>query len=424
MKKLLTNARILKMDGTPIFDGYVEITDNKISYVGKEFSFNKGDYEEVIDCEGNLLMPGFKNAHTHSAMTFLRSAADDLQLHRWLTEVCFPAEAKLTPEDIYYLTKLCILEYLTSGITAFFDMYFFPKEIIRAAKEYGMRALIGLLRSSNNTDDDIRKMYHENNEKEESLTRCVMNLHAEYTSTKEERAALKVLIDELKSPLYAHIAETEDEVKGCYERYGVSPTELLVSEGLFKYGGGGFHCIYMSDKDLQLFKDNHLAIVTNPGSNSKLASGVCDVKKIKENGIELAIGTDGPASNNCLDMFKEMMLVTNLSKLKEKDAASMPAEDVLYMATVGGSKAMMLDKAMYLEKGQLADIIMIDLHRPNMQPINNIVKNLVYAGSKDNIKMTMVDGKILYYNRKFYVGDDIEELYKKCQQITDKLLEK
>ena len=422
MKKLFTNARILKMDGTPIFDGYVEITDNKISYVGKEFSFNKADYERVIDCEGNLLMPGFKDAHTHSAMTFLRSAADDLPLDKWLREVCFPAEDKLKPEDIYYLTKLAILEYLSSGITAVFDMYFYPREIIKAFNDYGMRALVQIFKTSYYTMDEVKNIYRECNDLEESLVRCVFGVHAEYTSSLDDLALAKGLIEEFKSPFFSHISETKLEVKACYEKYGVSPTKLFFDHGLFKYGGGGYHCIYMSDEDLQIFKDHNLSIVINPGSNAKLASGVCDVKKIKEYGIELAIGTDGAASNNCLDMFKEMMLVTNLSKLKEMSAESIPADDVLHMATVGGSKVMMLDKAMYLEKGQFADIIMIDLKRPNMQPINNIVKNLVYSGSKDNVKMTMINGRILYYDRKFYVNDDIDELYKKCQDITDRLL--
>ena len=421
MKTLFKNVRILKMSGEDIFFGELVVTENRISYVGLKAPENER-YDRVIDGNGNLLIPAFKDAHAHSAMVFLRSHADDMSLQDWLFKYCIPAEENLTPDDVYELSKLAFLEYLTSGISACFDQYYFPFAIAKAAKEIGFRTVVLATYTSYLSKEQLKDLYKEFNNDEESLVHYVLGIHAEYTVSEEELAVMNELVHEFKAPFYTHLSETKKEVEECYQRRGISPVKYLVDKGVFDYGGGGFHCIYMNDEDLQMFKDKNLYVVTNPGSNSKLASGVADIEKIKKYGINIAIGTDGAASNNCLDMFKEMMLVTNLSKLKNNDPSVTPAEEVLKMATVNGALAMNLKDADVLEVGKLADIVMIDLHRPNMQPIHNIVKNLVYSGSKENVKMTMVNGKILYEDGKFFVGQDVEEIYQKCQQIADKLI--
>ena len=191
----------------------------------------------------------------------------------------------------------------------------------------------------------------------------------------------------------------------CIARTGMTPTAYLDSLGMFEYGGGGFHCVHMTEEDLRIFQKRGLSVVTNPGSNTKLASGIAPIRRMMELGINIGIGTDGPASNNCLDMFREMFLTTGLAKLREKDAAVVDAGQVLYMATAGGAKACGLNECDALAEGKLADLIMIDLHQPNMQPLNNIAKNLVYSGSKQNVKLTMVNGRILYENGEFFVGE-------------------
>ena len=190
---------------------------------------------------------------------------------------------------------------------------------------------------------------------------------------------------------------------------------------MFNYGGGGYHCVHMSDEDLRIFKENHLFVITNPASNCKLASGIAPIAAYLKENIPVAIGTDGPASNNCLDMFREMFLVTGLSKIRERDAACMDAIKVLKMATVNGAKAMHLDNADVLAKGKLADIIMIDLYQPNMQPLHNIEKNIVYSGSKQNVKMTMIGGTILYMDGKFSIKEDVGEIYKATERIVRRL---
>ena len=419
MKTLLKNAKILKMDDSPLFEGNIVIQNENIIYIGNDYD-KFGPFDQVHDCLGNVLMPGFKNAHTHNAMTFVSSKTDDLSLHDWLFNAIFPREELLKEDDVYHLSKVAFLEMLTSGITACFDQYYFPLSTGKAAEEMGFKVL--LLGTYNTTygHEGLVNLYKSLNNGN-GLVRYCFGIHAEYTTTDEEVESISRLTHELKAPFYVHISETESEVKECYERRGMSPVEYFASKGLFDYGGGGYHCIYFSDKDIEIFKKYNLNIVTCPGSNSKLASGIAPLYRYKEEGLNIAIGTDGPASNNCLDFFKEMTLVTGLQKLITKDPTAFPAYEVLKMATVNGAKAMGMDDADILEVGKKADIIEIDLNRPNMQPHNNIVNNIVYSGSKDNIRMTMINGKILYLDRKFYVGQDVKEIYKNCQLVTDRI---
>lgn len=421
MKIKFINARVLTMKkDEPIFFGQVDVEDNIISYVGPQHN-DKDSYDRIIDCHGNLLMPGFKNAHTHSAMTFLRSYADDLSLHDWLYDQVFPAEECLTDNDVYELSKLAILEYLTSGITANFDMYMKPDMIAKAAIDTGFRTVIlGCVNNFTESVPIMKNNYTRLNQLSPLVT-YRLGFHAEYTTDYNILVELSKLANELKEPVYTHSSETESEVQGCLARYSKTPTQLFADLGLFNYGGGCYHCVVMTKDDIDIMKKYHVSIITCPGSNTKLASGIANITDFDSNNINLAIGTDGPASNNCLDMFREMFLVTGLQKLALKDASAMDAYKVLEMATVGGAKAMLLDNADTLEKGKLADIIMLDLHQPNMQPINNIEKNIVYSGSKQNVIMTMINGKILYENGHFFINEDVELLYERCQNITDRI---
>lgn len=232
---------------------------------------------------------------------------------------------------------------------------------------------------------------------------------------------MAALAKKYKAPVYTHNSETMEEVQGCIERYGMTPTEFLDSIGMFNYGGGGFHCVHMTDKDLNICKEKNIWVVTNPASNLKLASGIAPVQKMLDMGIGLAIGTDGAASNNCLDMFREMFLTTALQKVSIPDASAADASDILYMATSGGALAMGLTDCDTLEKGKYADLIMLDIHQPNMQPLNNIAKNIVYSGSKQNVKMTMVAGKILYEDGKFNIGTDAEEIYAQANERIERM---
>lgn len=431
MRLRLYHAKILTMEeNREIFEGEVWIEDSRILYVGtgedKEEFFRKSGkvcmlWDEEIDCQGNLLMPGFKNAHTHSGMTFLRSFADDMPLDDWLHKQIFPAEAKLTPKDITANTRLAVLEYLTSGITAIFDMYVNPEAVGKGCEEMGMRCvLVSGLNDFVQTPEIMEQQYLTLNRKD-SLVSFMLGFHAEYTCSKELLGKVAELAGKYKAPVFTHLCETKKEVAECVKRYGMTPPLFLDSLGIFDYGGGGYHGVYMSEKDMELWEKKKLHIVTNPASNLKLASGIAPIKEYERRGINVAIGTDGPASNNCLDMFREMFLVTGLSKVREEDAAAVDAVQVLKMATVGGAKAMGLTECDVLAAGKKADMILLDLHMPNMQPFNHIVKNIVYSGSKQNVKMTMIDGKILYRDGKFYTDFMPEEIYEEVNGITKRI---
>lgn len=409
------NAGIIVNDNNipKIIRGELCVKNNIISYIGDEIQHNM-KFDREINLDGNIISAGFKNAHTHSPMTFLRSYADDLPLDRWLSDKVFPLEKKLTPEHIYCFTKIAVMEYLTSGITSCFDMYFQPQSMADAAADCGFRmVLCGEINNFTETPEKIDEYYSKFNSYN-PLISYQLGFHAEYTSDIHILKSIARLSQKYKAPVFMHNSETAKEVKDCIRRYNMTPTVLFDSLGMFEYGGGGFHCIHMTKEDMEIFRRKKLWAVTNPSSNLKLASGIAPISEMLSENINIAIGTDGSASNNCLDMFREMFLVTGLQKIRQKNAAACPAEKVLQMAVQGGAEAMGLYDCNELKAGKKADLIVIDMHMPNMQPVNNIVKNIVYSGSKINIKMTMVNGRILYENGQFFIGEEPEDIYRKA----------
>ncbi|MBE6889592.1 MAG: amidohydrolase [Ruminococcaceae bacterium] len=416
MKLRFYNAKILTMVDDNIIEGELHTDGGKITYVGAPKA-EQGSFDREIDLSGKLIIPGFKNAHTHGAMTFLRSFADDLPLNDWLYQQVFPHEAKLTEEAIYVFTQLANMEYLTSGITSSFDMYFKLDSYAKANTDMGFRTVLcGSINDFGGTVEGIEEEYNKFNSYNELIS-YQLGFHAEYTTKRETLEGMAALSQKYKAPMYTHNSETKSEVEGCKERYGMTPTQLFDKLGMLEYGGGGFHCVWFDEKDMEIYRDKRLYMVTNPSSNLKLASGIAPICEMKRKGMtNFAIGTDGAASNNCLDMFREMFLVTGLQKVREYDASACPAFDVLEMATKGGALAMGLKDCDVLAEGKCADFAVIDLMQPNMQPLHNIAKNLVYAGSKQNICMTVVNGKVLYENGKFLTVD-ANEVYERANKL-------
>lgn len=418
----LTNARILPMqvaDATMLC-GELWVQDGIITMIGDPKGKELPAFDREIDCNGNLLLPGFKNAHTHSAMTFLRSFADDKPLHNWLHEDVFPMEAHLTGDDIYTLTKLAVLEYLSGGITAAFDMYFAVDRISDCARDTGFRfVLCGAANDFGGTAEELRHDYETYN-RAHPLISDRLGFHAEYTTNEALLKEIAALAHELKQPVFTHIAETKAEVEDCVRRTGMSPIAYLDSLGMFDFGGGGFHMVHPMEGDLEIMKKRGLYVCTNPGSNVKLSSGIAPVEAYYQAGIPVAIGTDGAASNNCLDFFREMFLVTGLQKLT-CGAAAADAIHVLHSACSVGARMMGLTNCDCLAVGKQADLIMLDLHMPNMQPLNNIAKNVVYSGCKSNVALTMIAGRILYERGAYTFDVDPEAVYAQANGIIQRI---
>lgn len=393
-----------------------EIDAERVTKEEKEVLF-----DEQIDCVGNLLMPGFKNCHAHGPMTFLRSFADDLPLQEWLNQMIFPAEAKLTEEDIYVLMQLAVLEYLKSGITTSFEMYFHPEMIAKACIDMGFRVVISgtVFGNENQVEEAVAtlKNDYERFHQCHPLVDYRLGFHSEYSCCRKLLEQIAVLSKEYQAPVYMHNSETKREVEECMARHGMTPIRLMNEVGLFEYGGAGHHVLYTDKTDRRILEEKGIYVVTNPSSNLKLASGIAPIKEYVEAGISVAIGTDGPASNNSLNFFKELYLATTLQKVKYNDAAALSPKEVLYMATVNGANLLGLDACNEIAVGKQADLILIDLLKPNMQPMNHIVENLVYSGSIDNVIMTMVAGDILYVDGTYQIKDDPIDIYERANQI-------
>jgi 5-methylthioadenosine/S-adenosylhomocysteine deaminase len=288
------NGRVLTLtDGLNITGDEVWTDGSVVSYVGPERT-DAPFFERQIDLHGDLLMPGFKNAHTHSAMTFLRSYADDLPLRSWLFDKVFPLEARLTPEHIYAFTKLAIMEYLTGGITAGFDMYYHLDAYAKANIDCGFRTAICCAVGASNPDWKSAERGYVHFNSLDPLISYKLGFHAEYTADDALLRYLSELSHAFKAPVWTHNSETAAEVEGCIDRHGMTPTQYFERLGLFDFGGGGYHCVWLSEEDMDIFAKRGLRVVTCPASNAKLASGTAPLCRFLERGIGLAVGTDGP----------------------------------------------------------------------------------------------------------------------------------
>lgn len=415
------NARILSMKDQSITEGELCVDNDRISYIGPAVEHKDKVFDRELDCKGNLLMPGLKNAHTHSAMTFSRSLADEYCLNDWLFKAIFPREDKLTPEAVYWFSKLAYADYLSGGITSCFDMYFHREASVKAAVETGFRHIFCGAANDFGGFESLEEYYKTLNDYD-PLVSFILGFHAEYTTCEDNLKFMSELAHKYEAPVFTHISETKDEVEGCKERYGVTPAVLFDKLGIFDFGGGGFHCTWLTDEDRDIFKNRGLWSVFNACSNLKLASGITPVYKFIEKDMKIAIGTDGAGSNNALSMFREMYLDTVLSNVETHNAAAVDPFTILKAGTTGGALCMGLNDSDVLDVGKKADIIMIDMNKPSMQPENNIPRNIVYSADNSVVKMTMIDGKILYEDGKF-TSIDMDEVIKNTQKLMEGLSE-
>lgn len=420
MRTRYYNAKILTGEDRNIKEGEMWVRDDKIEAVVFDSKSSEEKFDQEVDLEGNLLMPSLKDAHTHTAMTFARSLADEYELNDWLFKAIFPREAKLTAEQVYWFTLLGFAENIKSGTTACFDMYMFPESVAKAAVDCGIRNVFCGSPNDFGGMDLLEERYLKFNEYD-PLVSFKMGFHAEYTTNKDNLQIISDLAHKYKAPIYTHISETKSEVDGCIERYGKTPAVLLDEMGMFDFGGGGFHCVHFSDEDIEVFKKRGLYTVFNACSNLKLSSGIAPVKKYIDSGLKIAIGTDGAGSNNSLDMFREMYLDAVLSNVRDDKNGLIDPFDILSAGMTGGARCMGLDNSDMLAAGKNADFIVLDMKHPNMNPMNNIVSNIVYAASPVNVLMTVCAGKVLYDHGELKTID-IDEVNKMCNRLVEDLI--
>ena len=426
MKTLFKNAKILDLS-LPLgyFDGYVLVQDETISYVAA--TQPKEDVDLEIDVKGNLLMPGLVNAHAHTPMSLLRGVKDDVSLNEWLFEGVVPLEQKLSSEDIYWGQMLGIAEYVRNGITTIEENYFNYKAIAKALAKSGIRARVGLGpwidgSCKQNTYLQLEQAYETILQNTNSnLVTVDCYAHSIYTINEQMFFDILKFAKDKNLPLSIHLSETLKEVGDCTQKNnGLTPPAYLEQIGFLDKPCLCFHCVHMDKDDLQILADYDANVVTCPSSNIKLASGIAPIYAMQNKGLNIAIGTDGPASNNCLDMFKEMFLVATLSKVSLYDASVVKASEVLKMATINGAKALGINSG-EIKKGKNADIILLKLSEPHMQPQKNLISNLVYSAKGSDVYFTMVGGKVLYNNGEYNIGEDIQTIYAKANKIREKL---
>lgn len=424
-KEIITyikNARILTMEQPlKVISGDIFVKDDKIIFIGDSKEYKSSEkIDIVIDAKENLVMPGFKNAHAHCPMVFGRSLSDDLPLEQWLNKVIFKLESQLTPEHIYWFSQLAYMEYLSGGITASFNMYYEPEAIVNAATKFGFRTVLGGAINSFKESVELLESYYNKYNRINNLISYQLGFHAVYTTELSMIKEVSKLAHKYKASVHVHNSETKQEVEQCMKQYGKTPTELMDSLGIYDFGGCGFHSTYLSENDIEIFKKRKIYAVINACSNAKLASGTAPVETYINRGVNLALGTDGASSNNALDIFREMYLISMLQKLTTNDPKSGSPRKILEMATSGGAHAMGLYDCDVLAVGKKADIIMIDLKNPSMLPIHDIITNLVYSGNKGIIMMTMINGKVLYENGK-YLCADAEEVIENVNMLVNTL---
>lgn len=426
-KILIKNTYILTMEEEILIKGDILIDGQTIAALGEVPSeLLLDEAVTVIDGENTLSMPGLINTHTHIGMTLLRSFADDMELMPWLNDAIWPAEAKMSDEDIYWGSKLAIAEMIQSGITTFADMYSSMEEVARAVAESGIRANLcrGALAITDSDDHSIREnreLFQHWHNGADGRIKVWVGPHAPYTCPPEYFAKLVALAKELGTGLHIHVAETLDEIQQIKEGYNQTPVEYLLANGAFEVPVLAAHCVHLTEKDMAILAQYNAGVAHNPASNMKLASGVAPVPQLLAQGVNVGLGTDGPSSNNSLNLFRDMTLCSFVHKVNTMDPTTLKAFDVLKMATIGGAKALRWDDEIgTLTVGKKADVIMLDLNKPHFCPWNNTISDLVYSAQGGDVKNSIIDGKIVMQDYQL-LGWDLQDVYQKATRSARKI---
>ena len=423
MNTLIKNVTALLPDGTtPVTN--IAITKDRITAVGdipEDFRA-----EKTIDGTAHFAIPGFVNAHTHASMTLLRSYADDMKLMDWLEQMIWPIEAKLRSDDIYWGAMLAAVEMIRSGTTCFADMYGPDMErVAEVADRSGLRAvqsrgLIGVVPDSDKKLAENAALYENFHGAADGRITVMFGPHALYTCPPDYLTKVAEKAQELGAEIHIHMSETVGEVENCIKEYGKRPFAHVASTGLFESGTLAAHCVHLDDEDIDIIKKYHIRVAHNPGSNMKLASGTAPVPRLLEEGVCVALGTDGASSNNNLDMLDEVQLAALMHKVNSLDPLAIPALTAVKMGTEYGAQALSLHDVGRLQAGDKADIVLFSMHGAAWTPCYHPVSLLAYSAKSSSVDTVMVDGQILMENGEIKTFDEERVLYE-AQKVADRL---
>ena len=419
---VIENALVVLPEGSEdvIQETSLYIEGDKIAGIGDMPAGFTAD--KVIDGTDKLVIPGLINCHTHSYMSFMRNVADDLSFMDWLFGTIDPIEQQMTDEDTYWGANLAIIEMMKSGTTCFNDMQMNIHQTTRAVKESGMRAVIcrGLVGSGSDEAGQMRlRQAYEERDAAKDCDRLTFKLgpHAPYTC---DDAFLKIVAAEAKKEnmgIHVHLSESESEISQIQEKYGCTPIALAEKCGIFDVPAIAAHCVQVTDEDIEILKRKNVSVVTNPASNMKLGNGFAPIAKMLDAGVNVCLGTDGAASNNCLNMFHELSLLTLIHKGTGKTPQCVSAKEGFRIATINGAKALGLEKEIgSIEAGKKADLAILDLNTPSLTPRNNLIAGLSYSANGSEVDTVIINGQITMENRKILTVDE-KLVYGKIQDI-------
>ncbi|MBB6636593.1 amidohydrolase [Cohnella thailandensis] len=426
MKTLIKGATILTMRNDEPFAGDILIDEDRIAEIGPAIA---AEADRVIRGEGMAAMPGLINAHQHTPMSLLRGFSDDLKLMDWLDKKMLPAESRMTPEDIYWGAKLAMAEMIKSGTTAFADMYIHMNEIAIAVEEVGMRAsltrgLVFLENDGGRRMSEALDLVRRWSGQADGRITTMLGPHSPYTVPPQPFSELIALAERENIPIHTHLAETKEEATKIREKYDQTPTEYLYHLGLFEKAHVLLaHGVHLNRRDLGYLRGMRGGVSHNPVSNLKLGCGIAPVAEMAVQGITVGIGTDGAGSAATLDMFEEVRSAAWLQKLDYGDPTKLPAADALQMATAGSAKLLNIGhETGTLEIGKKADIILIDLRKPHLQPVHNLHSLLAYSANGSDVDTTIVNGKVLMQGRQLLTIDE-EELLKQVSWRSKRIVD-
>ncbi|AET61587.1 chlorohydrolase [Paenibacillus terrae HPL-003] len=415
MRIHIKNAMIVTMNtGDEPYEGDILIEEDRIAKMGVEL---REEADECINAHGMVAMPGLINTHQHSPMSLLRAFSDDLKLMDWLERKMLPAEDRMTPEDMYWGAKLAIAEMIKSGTTTFADMYVHMDQIAEAVSETGIRAsltrgLIGLEDDGGQRLAEGLKLIRRWSGQAEGRITTMMGPHAPYTCPPEFMKEVMGLAKDTGVPVHIHLAETVEETVKIKARYNCTPTQYLYELGLFEHHHVLLaHAVHLNREDVALLKGMKGGIAHNPVSNLKLGCGITPVLDMLGQGTIVGLGTDGAGSATTLDLFEEIKAAAWLQKLSTGNPAAFTAAQALQMATVNGAKLLNLEhETGTLEVGKKADIILLDMQKPHLQPIHQIESLLAYSINGADVDTTIVNGRVLMRGRHLLTIDEKEVL--------------